>query len=129
MNKNKIISTVIRLTKTADTIKGRKKIINNFSRKIKNYSGKSSLLEQTKKLYRYFIDPNTSNTKKALIGAGLLYFIMPFDVVNDLIPALGFLDDGIAIAYVYSFIEKELREYDKSELINVLDNKETRIHE
>lgn len=36
---------------------------------------------------------------------------MPFDVVSDLIPVLGLVDDGIAIAIVWSMVEKELRQY------------------
>lgn len=125
MDKKKIISMTTNLTKTADTNSGRNKIINGFSKKIKNFKGDNTLLEQVKKLYRYFVDPNTNKSKKALIGAGLLYFIMPIDVVNDFIPGLGFLDDGVAIAYVISLVDKEIREYEKSEsVIDVIDNEE-----
>ncbi len=123
MNKTKIIDMTTKLTKTAGTNSGRNKIINGFSKKIKNFKGDNTLLEQVKKLYRYFIDPSTSKSKKALIGAGLLYFIMPVDVVNDFIPGLGFLDDGVAIAYVFSLVEKELREYEKNEnRIDIIEN-------
>ncbi|MGD9678561.1 MAG: YkvA family protein [Vulcanibacillus sp.] len=113
MNNTKIIDMVKNLTKTASTINGERKIIDNFSNKIKKINVDYPLLAQVKKMYRYFIDPNTSKSKKAIIGAGLLYFIMPFDVVNDFFPGLGYLDDGVAIAYVYSLLEKELNNYEK----------------
>ena len=117
MDNSKIIDLVKKLTKTADTNSGRDKILKNYSKKISNFKGDNNLLEQVKRLFRYFIDPNTSKSKKALIGAGLLYFIMPFDVINDFIPVLGFLDDGVAIAYVLSLVNKELGGYETSENI------------
>ena len=113
MNNIKIIDMVKNLTKTASTITGERKIIDGFSNKIKKINGDYPLLDQVKKMYRYFIDPNTSKSKKAIIGAGLLYFIMPFDVVTDFLPGFGYLDDGVAIAYVFSLLEKELKDYEK----------------
>ncbi len=110
-----------KLTKTAGTNSGINKIIYGYSKKIKNFNGENSLLVQVKKLYRYYIDPSTSKSKKALIGAGLLYFIMPFDVINDFLPGLGYLDDGVAIAYVFSLVNKELGEYEKNEEMVVED--------
>lgn len=119
MNKMKVIDMIENLTKKADTADGRDKIIYGYSKKIKSFNGDNSLLEQVKKLYRYFIDPSTSKSRKALIGAGLLYFIMPFDVINDFIPGLGYLDDGVAIAYVFSLVNKELEKYEDNEEMTV----------
>lgn len=113
MNKTRIIRQVKRLMKLANTEKGKSKIVNEFSNKANGYKGDNTLISQAKKLYRYFIDPKTNKTKKALIGAGLLYFIMPIDIVSDFIPGIGYLDDGVAIAYVYAMVESELKNYEK----------------
>ncbi|MFX0559952.1 YkvA family protein [Tepidibacillus infernus] len=111
MNRQKIIELVMKLVDLARTSKGKRKIYREFPRKIKKTGGIQNLIQQLKVMYLYFKDPHTSKTKKGLIGAALLYFIMPFDVVSDLIPVLGLVDDGIAIAFVWSMVEKELRQY------------------
>lgn len=113
LNKSRIIRQIKRLAKVANTDKGRSKIVNEFSNKANGFKGDNTLLTQAKKLYRYFIDPKTNKAKKALIGAGLLYFIIPIDIISDFIPGLGYIDDGVAIAYVFALVESELRQYEK----------------
>ena len=48
-------------------------------------------------LYNLFKSPQTSAKDKMLIVAPLAYFVMPADLIPDVIPALGFADDGLAI--------------------------------
>lgn len=114
MNNKKILAQVMKLIDIADTVKGKKRINQEFPRKIKTAKGIHGFVDKLKKLYRYFQDPLTSKAKKGLIGAALLYFIMPFDVVHDFIPLLGFIDDGVAIALIWSMVEKELKNYEEN---------------
>ena len=51
-------------------------------------------------LYYAALDPATPRRTKALIFAGLAYFIMPFDVVPDVFVGIGFTDDAAVIAAV-----------------------------
>lgn len=48
-------------------------------------------------LYNLFKSPQTSAKDKMLIVAPLAYFVMPADLIPDVIPALGFADDSLAI--------------------------------
>ena len=48
--------------------------------------------------YALVRDPRSPLSSKLLIGAAVLYVLMPFDLIPD-IPLLGWLDDGL-IAYV-----------------------------
>ncbi len=48
-------------------------------------------------LYYVLIDENTSLKDKAVIIGALGYFILPLDLVPDIIPGLGFTDDIAAI--------------------------------
>ena len=48
-------------------------------------------------LYNLFKSPQTSAKDKMLIVAPLAYFVMPADLIPDILPALGFADDGLAI--------------------------------
>jgi len=43
--------------------------------------------------------------------SALVYFINPFDLVHDYLPALGYLDDVTIIAFVVSSLRKELDEF------------------
>ncbi len=43
--------------------------------------------------------------------AALLYFINPFDVIPDMLPGLGFLDDATVIAFVVSAFKEDLEKY------------------
>ncbi len=48
---------------------------------------------------------------KAVIIASLAYFILPFDLVPDYIPGLGYMDDGLVIGAVLRALNKELDSY------------------
>lgn len=49
-------------------------------------------------LYNLFRSPQTSAKEKMLIVAPLAYFVMPADLIPDVMPALGFADDGLALS-------------------------------
>ncbi len=71
----------------------------------------SELGEKAKTLYQFFLDPTVSTVKKSLIAGALLYFIMPFDIVPDFIPLVGWLDDLGVIAMVIKYISNEVEKY------------------
>jgi uncharacterized membrane protein YkvA (DUF1232 family) len=54
-------------------------------------------LERVATLYYCMCDPDTSWTAKAAIVAALGYFVLPLDVVPDIIPVAGFADDAAII--------------------------------
>lgn len=51
----------------------------------------------------------------AMILGALTYFSWPFDVIFDLIPVIGFLDDVFVIGMVIKFAHDDLQEYKKWE--------------
>lgn len=50
------------------------------------------------------------STVVALVG-GLLYLILPFDVLSDLIPVLGWVDDAAVVAVILKTEQREVDEY------------------
>ena len=46
-----------------------------------------------------------------LAVAALLYFVNPFDVVPDVIPLFGFLDDATVIGFVIASIKKDIESF------------------
>lgn len=99
------------LAKDAVTPWGTKRIVDGFNRKVRRVGGIKHVVEKLKILFYYFRDPETSKLRKALVGAALLYFIMPMDVIPDYIPMLGYVDDGAAVVFVWRVLSKELERF------------------
>jgi uncharacterized membrane protein YkvA (DUF1232 family) len=51
--------------------------------------------------------------KKSLIAAmaGLLYFVNPFDIVPDVLPMIGYLDDAAVISFVWRSLQDDVQEF------------------
>ena len=47
-----------------------------------------------------------------LIVAALIYFVSPLDFIPDFIPITGFIDDVSIIVWVFSRIQKDIREFE-----------------
>lgn len=68
-------------------------------------------------LLQLFNDWRTGNyreiPKSTLIAvvAGLLYFVSPVDIIIDIIPFGGFIDDAAIIAFVLKQSEKDIKKY------------------
>ncbi|SFS66795.1 YkvA family protein [Marininema halotolerans] len=101
------------LTKKADTPEGSRRILDNFNAKVDRVGGIQKIIGKLKLLYEFFRHPATSRTKKALAGAALLYFIIPSDVLPDIIPIAGYVDDVAAVGIVWKMLAGELDRFER----------------
>lgn len=46
-----------------------------------------------------------------LLTGGLVYFLMPIDLVPDFIPVTGYLDDLTIILWIYNALEKDIQAF------------------
>jgi len=46
-----------------------------------------------------------------MIGGGLLYFILPADLIPDFIPVIGYLDDLAVLTTIMNSLQKEICDY------------------
>lgn len=71
------------------------------------------LIHNVQELYEMLRDRSYSLSwsVKAIILAGLLYFISPVDLIPDFIPLLGYIDDAFVISAVLNSITAELERY------------------
>ena len=71
-------------------------------------------------LYYAFESPNTPKRAKAIIVGALGYLIFPVDVVTDILPVVGFVDDlgvlGFALAQVAMSIDDAVKQKAKEKL-------------
>lgn len=74
------------------------------------------IFKNVKDLYSLFKDAIKGNYKLhpshiAMIGGGLLYFIIPTDFIPDMIPIIGLLDDIAVLTMISNSMRSELNEY------------------
>ncbi|MDO9019378.1 MAG: YkvA family protein [Deltaproteobacteria bacterium] len=66
--------------------------------------GVMALITSPRRLWRFLRDPNAPKLPKGLALLAVLYIVMPADIIPDVIPILGWLDDlgltGVALGYL-----------------------------
>ena len=82
----------------------------------KAYPALKSALKNVRVLYALFKDVINGKYKLppasvAMIGGGLLYFILPADLIPDFIPLIGYLDDMAILTTIVNSLNKEIGEY------------------
>jgi len=82
----------------------------------KAYPALKSALKNVRVLYALFKDTVNGKYKLppasvAMIGGGLLYFILPADLIPDFIPAIGYLDDLAVLTTIMNSLNTEIRKY------------------
>ncbi|ACA54574.1 helix-turn-helix domain-containing protein [Clostridium botulinum] len=90
----------------AKTDEGKKVIYDNFTSKISSTNGVGSLIDKLNRLYKQFCSENIDADKQAIIGSGLLYFLLATDVIPDYLFPIGYLDDAIAVNIVMKRLSK-----------------------
>ncbi|WP_119460687.1 YkvA family protein [Rhodospirillaceae bacterium SYSU D60014] len=74
------------------------RVEDGFWDKLRRYARRVPFAEEAVVVYYCAIDPATPLQVRAVLYGALAYFVLPFDVLPDLVPLLGFTDDA-AILY------------------------------
>ena len=85
------------------------------------------------KTYLAMVDPNTNSTHKAILAAGVAYFILPVDMIPDVMVGVGFTDDVAVLALtaknVGEAIKDEHEEQAKEKWVSYMGESEAIIPE
>jgi uncharacterized membrane protein YkvA (DUF1232 family) len=80
-----------------------------FWTKARRFAAALPFAEDLLAAYYCAFDRNTPrHVQAALIGA-LAYFVLPFDVIPDMLPVLGFTDDAAVLATALKLVSSHLR--------------------
>jgi len=82
----------------------------------KAYPALKAALKSVQVLYALFKDTVNGKYKMppvsvAMIGGGLLYFILPADLIPDFIPVIGYLDDLAILTTIMNSLQKEISDF------------------
>ena len=66
-------------------------------------------------------DPTTPTTAKAMMMAGLAYFVLPTDAIPDVLAVVGFTDDAAVFAALLAVVGRHLKPKHKAEAMEVLE--------
>ena len=102
--RNRIMDFVERLGKSFDK-KDADKVNSDISSM--NRGALANVWDKVLFLLKRF-NENSSPKDKALITGALLYAILPFDIIPDVIPGLGLVDDAFAVVMVYNIVKQSV---------------------
>lgn len=83
----------------------------NLWTKLQTAGKKISFAKDILALFYYMRDPLVSFSRKAIVVAGLIYFITPIDAIPDFVPVIGYLDDLGVLTALLKFLGSELTPY------------------
>jgi uncharacterized membrane protein YkvA (DUF1232 family) len=72
-----------------------------------------SMLNRVTILYEMVRDTEwkLDRRSKALIAAGLIYFLLPVDMTPDFIPGIGFIDDALVLSTLWKIVQEQVDRY------------------
>ncbi|MBU5211500.1 helix-turn-helix domain-containing protein [Heyndrickxia oleronia] len=84
----------------SQTEEGKETILNKFEEKLQKVGSIGPFISQLKVMYEKFRLKMGTPYELGLMGAALVFFILPVDVIPDYIFPIGFLDDAMAVQIV-----------------------------
>ena len=89
--------------------KDEKRLLSDTWALLRRVAGKLPFAEDVLAAYYCALDPSTDRRVKLTLFAALGYFVMPFDVLPDLLPVIGFTDDAAVIATAIASVANAIR--------------------
>lgn len=83
------------------TEEGQQLIHKDFHAKVEQVSGAGPFIDQLRHMFEVFCRCDISTEERAVLGSGLLYFILSTDTIPDYVFPIGYLDDAIAVQIVF----------------------------
>jgi uncharacterized membrane protein YkvA (DUF1232 family) len=85
------------------------RVARGFLPKIRKVAAKIPFAADALSVWWCARDPTTPVAAKGMMMAALAYFVLPTDVIPDMLPALGLTDDAAVIAAVIAIVGKHLK--------------------
>ncbi|RMF12329.1 MAG: DUF1232 domain-containing protein [Alphaproteobacteria bacterium] len=85
-----------------------------FWAKLRRVVGRIPFAEDLVAAYYCAIDPKTPARVRAILFAGLAYFVIPADLIPDFIAGLGFTDDASVVTAVVAAVAGYIKDHHRT---------------
>jgi len=96
------------------------RVARGFWPKIRRVAAKIPFADDALSVWFCAMDPETPTRAKALMMAGLAYFVLPTDAIPDVLAVVGFTDDAAVFAALMAVVGRNLRPRHKLEAKRLL---------
>jgi uncharacterized membrane protein YkvA (DUF1232 family) len=97
------------------------KVRREFWAKLKRLAGRVPFVEDLVAAYYCALDPATPIRVRGMLLAALAYFILPADLIPDMIAGLGFADDAALITAVVGLVSAHITPVHRAAAARTLD--------
>src|SRR5262245_20763896 len=98
-----------------------RKVRRDFWSKLKRFAGMVPFVEDLVAAYYCALDPATPMRVRGMLLAALAYFIMPEDLIPDMIAGLGFQDDAALCTVVVGLVASHTTPAHRAAAVRALD--------
>ena len=101
--------------------KWERKVRYDFWAKLKLFAGRVQFVEDLVAAYYCALDPATPMRVRGMLLAAIAYFILPVDIIPDMIAGLGFADDAALLTAVLSLVAAHITPTHRAAAARALD--------
>ena len=87
----------------------RERVRRGFWSKVKRVAAQIPFAEDLLAAYYCAFDRDTPREVQAVLIGALAYFVLPFDIIPDFIPVLGYTDDAAVLATAIRMVAQHIR--------------------
>jgi uncharacterized membrane protein YkvA (DUF1232 family) len=92
-----------------DVARQRQRVRRGFWSKVKRVAAQIPFAEDLLTAYYCAFDRETPREVQAALIGALAYFVLPFDIIPDIIPVLGYTDDAAVLAAAIRMVAQHIR--------------------
>jgi uncharacterized membrane protein YkvA (DUF1232 family) len=92
-----------------DVARQRERVRRGFWSKVKRVAAQIPFAEDLLTAYYCAFDRETPREVQAALIGALAYFVLPFDIIPDFIPVLGYTDDAAVLAAAIRMVAQHIR--------------------
>jgi uncharacterized membrane protein YkvA (DUF1232 family) len=90
-------------------VRERDRVRRGFWSKVKRVAAQIPFVEDLLTAYYCAFDRDTPREVQAALIGALAYFILPFDIIPDVLPVIGYTDDAAVLAAAIRLVAKHIR--------------------
>jgi uncharacterized membrane protein YkvA (DUF1232 family) len=98
-----------------------RKVRNEFWQKLKRFAGQVPFVEDIVAGYFCALDPSTPMRVRGMLLAAIAYFILPLDLIPDIVAGLGFADDAALFTAVLALVSAHITPTHRAAAARALD--------